>query len=98
MTALRTTLGTAVVDEQIFPITAIRLADGKFQVHVSIIGPVELPDRSEMRVHDPDGNLVFVAPWTVSEAERRAARRARPVDVVTIVFPLRITEVAGWPR
>ena len=93
-----TGLGTIVIDEQIFPITGIRLADGKILFEVGLLPlPVHLPQTSEVRIHAPDGSLVAVGPWKITEREARELSTMLPGGVASIVWPIHIEKIAGWP-
>jgi hypothetical protein len=87
-------LGTLFVDEQAFPVSRITLEEGCFFIWATVDGPVTLPLRSEVRLHDPAGNTVAVAPWHLGDQPASVGAGGR----MTICQPVRVTEVDGWPR
>ncbi len=86
--------GTVFVDEQALPIVDIYLRDGLVVVVAQRRGPMTLPGQSEARIHDPQGNLVLVTPFDAGQHAWRANRRG----TMTVVLPIRIDAVQGWPR
>lgn len=81
------------VDERPFPIAAIYLENGKIIFRTGLIrGPLSLPESSEVRIHDPQGQLVAVAPWEAGDVKLKD----ESYDM-TIFLPVRIDRAEGWP-
>jgi hypothetical protein len=88
-----------VVDERVYPISRMELANGKINFWIGPLdGPVNLPPRSEVRVHAPDGSLIATAPWDVQPSEIRKLERMRHGEIASVCFPTAFAEVRGWPR
>jgi hypothetical protein len=91
--------GTLVVDERIYPISRIDLSKGRINFWVGPLSPpVDLPARSEVRIHAPDGSLVAVAPWDIPAYELRQIARMEPGDIVHVCLPVGFHSMIGWPR
>lgn len=91
-------MGTLVVNERIYPISRIELQDSRINFWIGPIdGPVAFPADSEVRVHAPDGTLVAIGPWHLPPGEIRRLRTLSTGDTASVVFPMRIYEVTGWP-
>jgi hypothetical protein len=89
-------LGTVFVNEQPFPINRIYLSQGQFVFEIVLRDHGTVPDNSEARVHDPEGNLVVTFLWQVTgDARRFVGRKLLPGDVVTINQALTVNKHAS---
>lgn len=59
MDVIGATIGALVVDEQILPITDLRLADGKLQITAYACGPLPRIRVANYVVHGNDGVVVY---------------------------------------
>lgn len=91
-------VGTLVIDERIYPIGRITLAQGLINFWLGpLAAPVEFPAASEVRIHDRDGALVGTAPWNLAAEDMMKLRGLSSGDTAHVCFPVAV-EFVGWPR
>lgn len=87
--------GSLVVDEQMVPITEVRLEAGKIWFVAcleSCAAPVTMESGQEFRIHGSDGTEIASCRWTVNGGKPVTAAVG---ERLTLVFPIRIDAMVG---
>jgi hypothetical protein len=86
-------LGSYVVDEMVFPITRLWLANGLLWIEAQrddILHSLTIHEGTEFRIHAPDGSEILVGSYAGPTATARGDDKLDPA-IFTITQPLDLT-------